>query len=114
MDKSLRHYLGLFLLGFVVGCLIVIGRAQAETGKPIVKENEKQPPRFSLHDSQTESDFSLIEIKENYKPLNFTWQAITANSPASGSVPIVGPGSQRPYYDFSDGDGRGYPFYIVK
>ena len=43
-------------------------------------------------------------------PEAFEWKALTSNSAAAGSDPVVGAGSGKPYYDFKDG--QPYPFYI--
>ncbi len=49
--------------------------------------------------------------KEEVHASDFAWAAISRNSPADGSDPLVGAASGKPYYDFRDGNP--HPYYIV-
>ena len=81
-----------------------------------------QTPRFMLGDSaiaDKTADLGFtapLEIapessNETPKAADFAWSALAKNSLASGTEPVIGAGSGKPYFDFHDG--LPHPFYIA-
>jgi len=98
---------GAFIAGLFVS--LVSFSVAAET--PTVPTGDA--PAAAQQDSRAmlKSDTISGTIDQKPNASDFDWGALAKDSPASGSDPVIGEGSGKPYYDFKDG--LPHPFYVV-
>ena len=96
---------------FVAGLFVSLVSFSVAAETPVVPSGDT--PAAAQEDSRamlkSETINPAIEQKPNAS--DFDWGALTKNSGASGSDPVIGEGSGKAYYDFKDG--LPHPFYVA-
>ena len=104
----MKKYIAILVLPLIIGLNSITHAEDAAKTAGDEKNAEHSDARFMLRSETSPAEIVKTKVTAD----DFTWNALTKNGPANGSIPAIGKLSGKAYYDFKDG--QPFPYFVAQ